>query len=160
MPFEVCPPSAPVGLVTIEFVVARLNALILCDFAQIREGLLFVQSGGLTRLVTATFPAQFACHVAALVYLPPHEAGEAHDMVIKAKSADTATLVATVKVSMHETPPPAGLAPGEGRQVPIVVPLSAVSFPSPGEYDLHVEIDDEFAGELSFRVEHRPAAPA
>ena len=29
---------------------ARLDALLLCDFAQIREGLLFVQSGGLTRL--------------------------------------------------------------------------------------------------------------
>lgn len=136
---------------------ARLNALILCDFAQIREGLLFVQSGGLTRLAAPTFPAQFACHVAALVYLPPHEAGEAHGMVIKAKAAETATLVATVKVSMHETPPPAGLQPGEGRQIPIVVPLSVISFPSPGEYDLHVEIDDEFAGEISFRVEQRPA---
>ena len=27
---------------------AELKSLILCDFAQIREGLLFVQSGGLT----------------------------------------------------------------------------------------------------------------
>lgn len=145
---------------TIVLVTARLNALILCDFAQIREGLLFVQSGGLTRLVASTFPAQFGCHIAALVYLPPHEAGEAHGMVIKAKAAETATLVATVKVSMHEIPPPAGLKPGEGRQIPIVVPLSAISFPSPGEYDLHVEIDEEFAGEISFRVENRPAPPA
>ena len=136
---------------------AELKSLILCDFAQIREGLLFVQSGGLTRLVAPSFPAKFACHVATLVWLPPHEAGSAHEMVMKVKAASTAKLTATVKVALHETAPPAGLQPGEGRQVPIVVPLAAVSFPSPGEYDLQVEVDDQFAGDISFRVAERPA---
>ncbi len=136
---------------------AELKSLILCDFAQIREGLLFVQSGGLTRLVAPSFPAKFACHVATLVWLPPHEAGTAHEMVMKVKAASTAKLTATVKVALHETAPPAGLQPGEGRQVPIVVPLAAVSFPSPGEYDLQVEVDDQFAGDISFRVAERPA---
>lgn len=135
---------------------AELKSLILCDFAQIREGLLFVQSGGLTRLVAPAFPAKFACHVATLVWLPPHEAGTAHEMVMKVKSARTATLTATVKVALHETAPPIGLQPGEGRQVPIVVPLAAVSFPEPGEYDLQVEVDDQFAGDISFLVAQRP----
>lgn len=134
---------------------AQLKSLILCDFAQIREGLLFVQSGGLTRLASPTFPAKFACHVAALVWLPPDEAGSAHQLVMKVKSASTATLVATVNVALHETAPPAGLQPGEGRQVPIVVPLAAVTFPGPGEYDIQVEVDDQFAGDLSFRVAER-----
>jgi hypothetical protein len=136
---------------------AELKSLILCDFAQIREGLLFVQSGGLTRLVAPSFPAKFACHVATLVWLPPHEAGTAHEMVMKVKSAATARLTATVKVALLETTPPSGLLPGEGRQVPIVVPLAAVSFPAPGEYDLQVEVDDQFAGDISFRVAERPA---
>ena len=136
---------------------AELKSLILCDFAQIREGLLFVQSGGLTRLVAPSFPAKFACHVATLVWLPPHEAGSAHEMVMKVKAAATAKLTATVKVALHETAPPAGLQPGEGRQVPIVVPLAAVSFPEPGEYDLQVEVDEQFAGDISFRVAERPA---
>ena len=135
---------------------ARLDALILCDFAQIREGLLFVQSGGLTRLVSNSFPAHFSCHVAAMVHLPPDEAVDAHTMVMKVKSADTATLVATVNVELHENPRPTGLAPGEGRQVPIVVPVHKISFPMAGQYDLHVDIDDEFAGDLNFRVEQRP----
>jgi hypothetical protein len=133
-------------------VAAQLKTLVLCDFAQIREGLLFVQSGGLTRLLAPTFPAMFNCHVGCLVYLPPDEAGAAHEMVMKVKAAETATLIATVQVALHETAPPPGLAPGEGRQVPIVVPLGAVAFPSPGEYDLHVDLDDQFAGDLSFRV--------
>jgi hypothetical protein len=136
---------------------AELKSLILCDFAQIREGLLFVQSGGLTRLVAPTFPAKFACHVATLVWLPPHEAGTAHEMVMKVKSAETATLTATVKVALRESSPPSGLQPGEGRQVPIVVPLAAISFAAPGEYDLQVEVDDQFAGDISFRVAQRPA---
>jgi hypothetical protein len=134
---------------------AELKSLILCDFAQIREGLLFVQSGGLTRLAAPTFPAQFACHVATLVWLPPHEAGTAHEIVMKVKSASTAKLTATVKVELHESAAPSALRPGEGRQVPIVVPLGAVSFPEAGEYDLQVEVDDEFAGDISFVVAQR-----
>jgi len=134
---------------------AQLKALVLCDFAQVREGLLFVQSGGLTRLMSPTFPAKFVCSVASLVYLPPDEAGAAHEMVMKVKSPAAASVIATVKVALHETEPPPGLAPGEGRQVPIVVPLAAVAFPEPGEYDIHVDLDDEFAGDLSFRVGQR-----
>jgi len=138
-------------------VAARLDALILCDFAQIREGLLFVQSGGLTRLVAQNFPTSFSCHVAAMVHVPPDEAVDAHTMVMKVKAADTATLVATVNVALHENPRQMGLAPGEGRQVPIVVPVHKIKFPGPGQYDLQVDIDDEFAGDLNFRVEQRPA---
>lgn len=136
---------------------AELKSLILCDFAQVREGLLFVQSGGLTRLVAPSFPAKFTCHVATLVWLPPDEAATAHQIVMKVKSADTATLTATVKVALHETAPPSGLRPGEGRQVPIVVPLTAVTFPAAGEYDLQVEVDDQFAGDISFIAAQRPA---
>ena len=134
---------------------AELKSLILCDFAQIREGLLFVQSGGLTRLAAPTFPAKFACHVATLVWLPPHEAGAAHEIVMKVKSASTAKLTAIVKVALQESEAPSALRPGEGRQVPIVVPLGAVSFPAAGEYDLQVEVDGEFAGDISFVVAQR-----
>jgi len=134
---------------------ARLDALILCDFAQIREGLLFVQSGGLTRLVAGALPGSFGCHIAAMVFMPPNEVLEAHHMVMKVKAAETAVLVATINVELHELPRPAGLQPGEGRQVPVVVSLGAVVFPSVGQYDLHVDLDHEFAGDLSFRVEAR-----
>ena len=82
---------------------AELKSLILCDFAQIRDGLLFVQSGGLTRLASPSFPAKFSCYVATLVWLPPTEAVAAHEMVMKVKSASTATLRATVKVALHES---------------------------------------------------------
>jgi hypothetical protein len=138
---------------------ARLDALILCDFAQVREGLLFVQSGGLTRLVVGAFPASFPCQVAAMVYVPAHEAADAHRLVMKIKAADTAVLVATIDVELHEAPNTNGLQPGEGRQVPIVVPLDAVMFPGPGAFDLHVDLDDELAGDLSFRVEQRLTSP-
>lgn len=138
---------------------ARLDALILCDFAQIREGLLFVQSGGLTRLAAPSFPAGFGCHLAAMVYMPPHEAVEAHHMVMKVKSADTATVVATIDVQMHEVPRPSGLLPGEGRQVPVVVPMQKVVFPAAGQYDLQVDLDDEIAGDLTFTVAERTTRP-
>jgi len=133
----------------------RLDALILCDFAQIRDGLLFVQSGGVTRLVASKLPAAFRCHVAAMVYIPPNEAIDAHHMVMKVKSADTAKLIATIKVELHEVNRPDGLLPGEGRQVPVVVPLGKVAFPAAGRYDLQVDIDEHMAGDLAFRVAER-----
>lgn len=139
---------------------ARLDALILCDFAQVRDGLMFVQSGGLTRLVAASFPATFHTYVAAMVNVPSHEAADAHRMVMKVKAADAAELIATVDVALHERPLPAGLQPGESRQVPIVVPLLKVVFARPAQYDIQVDIDDELAGDLNFRVEQRPQPAA
>ena len=100
-------------------------------------------------------PATFSCHVAALVYVPPEEAAAAHRIVMKIKHAATASVAATINVAIHETSPPVGLQPGEGRQVPVAVPLTGVTFPEYGEYDLHVEIDDELAGDLSFSVVER-----
>jgi hypothetical protein len=147
------PTASRVGPVTV-----RLDALILCDFAQIRDGLLFVQSGGLTRLSTAQFPASFGCHIAAMVYMPPNEAIDAHRMVMKVKSADTATLVATINVELHELARADGRLPIEGRQVPVVVPLNKVAFPTAGRYDLHVDIDDHMAGDLAFRVTEKTVA--
>ena len=144
---------------TVPGMAAQLKALVLCDFAQVREGLLFVQSGGLTRLAAPSFPAKFPCRVAALVYSPPDEATVAHQVVMKVKSASSALVIATINVALHETAPSAGLARGEGRLVPIVVPLDSVAFPEPGEYDLQVDVDEQFAGDLSFRVLER-AAPA
>ena len=135
---------------------ARLNSLILCDFAQVREGLLFIQSGGLTRLLAPAFPAKFPFRLACRVELPAHETANAHTMVIKVKSVETASVLATVNVALHEPAKLEGLAPGESRLVPVVVPLDSVAFPAPGEYDVHVDVDEQLAGDLSFRVGRRP----
>jgi hypothetical protein len=135
---------------------ARLTSLILCDFAQVREGLLFVQSGGLTRLLAPAFPAKFPCRLACLVELPAGETSQAHAMAIKVKAVETASVLATVNVALHEAVKTAGLAPGESRIVPVVVPLDSVVFPAPGQYDLQVDVDEQLAGDLSFRVGERP----
>ena len=59
------------------------------------------------------------------------------------------------RFELHEVPRPAGLMPGEGRQVPVVVPLSKVVFPRAGRYDLQVDIDDEIAADLTFTISER-----
>lgn len=137
---------------TVEPVPARLDALVLCDFAQVRDGLLFVQSGGLTRLAAAQLPATFNCHVGVLVFLPPDEATSAHSVIMRIKHAPSASVVATVKVEVHAVTTATGLEPGEGRLVPVAIPLSTVTFRAEGEHDLQVSVDDHLAGDLSFRV--------
>jgi hypothetical protein len=74
---------------------------------------------------------------------------------MKVKSADDATVVATINVELHEVVRPTGLLPGEGRQVPVVVPMGKVVFPAAGRYDLHVDLDHELAGDLTFAVAAR-----
>jgi len=133
-------------------VAARLDALILCDFAQVREGLLFVQSGGLTRLMTRKLPATFNCHVAMLVAVSPDVALDEHNVVMRIKHAPSATALATVKVDLHPPASTGGLMPGESRIVPVVVPLSTITFRSEGVHDLQVSIDDHLASDLSFHV--------
>ena len=130
---------------------AQLKALILCDFAETRENLLFIQSGGLTRLASSVFPARFSCYIGAIVYMPPDEVEAAHEMVLRVKSTADAAVIATVNVEMHQQHV-TGLAPGEGRLLPIAVPLNAVVFPEPGEYDVQADLDGELAGDLSFHV--------
>ncbi len=132
-------------------VVPRLSTLLLSDFAQVRDRLLFVSSGGISRVVQSTFPAHPRIHLALVVHLPAGTLGRPHRVLIKLKYPDHAAVIAQIemKINIDEV---AGANAGEGINVPQVIDLAPVTFAHPGQVDVQVSIDDAPAGDLTFRM--------
>ncbi len=126
----------------------RITTLVLCDYAQVREGLLFVSSGGISRVKASSFPANLRVHLAAVVHLPPDTVSQPHRLNVKFKYPDAAAMIANVDVDIH-LDQVRGVYPGEGVNFPQVLDLSAIPFPRAGQVDIQVSIDDQIAGDLS-----------
>jgi len=130
-------------------VTARLTTLLLSDFAQVRERLLFVNSGGISRVVQSAFPANPRIHLAMMVHLPAGTLGVTHQVQIKLKYPDQAATIAQIDITINVDTVP-GANPGEGINVPQVIDLSPIGFTHAGQVDVQVSIDDEPAGDLTF----------
>jgi hypothetical protein len=129
-------------------VTPRLTTLLLCDFAQVREGLLFVSSGGVSRVVQSNYPANPRLHLAMVVHLPAASLGNAHQVHVRLKYPDTAEVIANAEVTIQLNVSTA--FPGEGINIPQVIDLVAIQFPRPGQVDVQVSIGEEPSGDLSF----------
>ncbi len=128
---------------------ARLTTLLLSDFAQVRERLLFVSSGGISRVAQASFPAHPRIYLAMMVHLPAGSLGAAHQVQIKLKYPDQAATIVQIDIAISvETVP--GANPGEGINIPQVIDLSPIAFPHAGQVDVQVSVDDEPVGDLTF----------
>ena len=116
-----------------------LTTVLLCDHAQVREGLLFVHSGGVSRVIPSTYPASIRVHLAMVVHVPASEVAESHTIDLRFKYPDSAELIATAQIALqlHEIQ---GAYPGEGINVPQVIDLSMIPFPRPGQVDVQVSI--------------------
>ena len=131
----------------------RLTTLLLSDFAQVRERLLFVSSGGISRVVQTAYPAQPRIFLALVVHLPAGSLSGPHQVRIKLKYPEQAALIAQVDVTIN-LDEVHGAHPGEGINMPQVIDLSPVVFARPGQVDVQVSIDDEPAGDLTFWMMH------
>lgn len=126
-----------------------LTTLLLSDFAQVRERLLFVSSGGISRVAQTSFPANPGIHLALVVHLPAGTLGVLHRVLIKLKYPDQVATIAQVEIII-DLDEVAGANPGEGINVPQVVDLSLITFSHAGQVDVQVSIDDDPVGDLTF----------
>lgn len=134
----------------------RLATLLLSDFAQVRDRLLFVSSGGISRVVHSTFPAHPRIYLAMVVHLPANTLGQPHRVVIKLKYPDHVAVIAQIEVKIN-LDQIAGAHPGEGVNVPQALDLAPIVFPHRGQVDVQVAIDDVPAGDLTFWLLQQPA---
>lgn len=135
-----------------------ITTLLLSDFAQVRERLLFVSSGGISRVVQTSYPAQPRIFLALVVHLPAGSLGRPHQVRIKLKYPDQVAQIAQIDVTIN-LDEVHGAHPGEGINMPQVIDLSPISFPHPGQVDVQVSIDDEPAGDLTFWMLHATPRP-
>lgn len=128
---------------------AAISSVLLCDFAQVREGLLFVLSGGITRVYRPKLPGNLGVKAAVVVEIGFAEVGRAHQLVVSVKHAGTAQEMGRLTSGFKAG---GALEPGESLYVPIVVDLAAVPVKEYGAHDVQVAIDGAVPAQLTIYV--------
>lgn len=125
-----------------------LTTLLLCDYANIREGMLNIVSGGITRIATSSgFPSAIDAHLAMSVYVHPHRITDTHTGRIILRYPDTLEEIARIEFQFHGD---AQLNPGEGLNFHFALPLQSVVAPRAGQIDVSVTVDEAPLGLISF----------
>lgn len=124
----------------------------LCDFAQIREGLLTVASGGITRVWRSQYPAKLGIMLALIIEITAVEAVEPREIRIRIENADGGRLAeASGGFQLQQVP---DHDPGEMLNLPLVLDFRDVELPAAGRYQ--VVVDPMTGGvshtQLSFRA--------
>jgi hypothetical protein len=128
----------------------KITTGLLCDFASVREGLLFVVGGGITRVRRPHYPAALGCSVALLVELHQMELTRPHELEVRVVGPDGED-VGTIKAGF-QTAPMTDLDIGENLPIPVVLDLRAATLPKPGRYNVEASIDGGHQLTLSFRA--------
>lgn len=131
---------------------------LLCDFAQVREGLLFVLSGGVTRLHRPELPGPMGLCAAIVVTLDAIEMERPHQFRLVVVDED-GTRVAEAQGGFEITPSE-GLHVGEQQQVPIAVDLRSVEVSRAGAHDVVIYLDgNRMFGTTFYVTNQAPGAP-
>lgn len=131
---------------------AHVRSAILCDFAQVREGLLFVSSGGITRIAAAGPGAPIGFSIAGELEVLAHEAGGTHEVTFKVTVVETSTTLWEAALSIDTSASGNGLFPGESLHVPFALPVGPFPATAFGPHDLKVSIDSSETELLTFYV--------
>ena len=125
-----------------------LTTLLLCDYANIREGMINIVSGGITRIGSSIgFPTAIDAHLAMSVYVHPHRVHETHTGRVVLRYPDTIEEIVRIEFQFHGD---AELHPGEGLNFHFALPLQGVQAPRAGQIDVSVTVDESPVGLLSF----------
>jgi hypothetical protein len=128
----------------------------LCDSARVRENLLHVLGGGITRLRKEAYPAPMQVDLALMVTLTPSERANLHSLGVDIRGADGEIIFGLQgQFGISELGP--DTPAWENSQVPIAIQMQLVAIPEPGDYVIEVMIDNRSTRSLHFRAEETPA---
>jgi hypothetical protein len=130
---------------------ARVASALLCDAATVREGLLHILGGGITRLHRAEFPAPLQVALVVQVVLTPTEIQLPHDVVARIQTED-GDVVVQANGHLDAGEPNPLLEPGESVLLPFVINLDNVVVPAAGGYSIEVAVDEVHQTSLTFRA--------
>ncbi|MEY2468967.1 MAG: hypothetical protein QOF21_1665 [Actinomycetota bacterium] len=136
---------------------ARIASALLCDAATVREGLLHILGGGITRLHRAEYPAPMQVTLVAQVVLSPVEVEFAHDVTAIVQTEDGEVIVQATG-HLEAGPPNPLLEPGESVVLPLVIGLHGVVLAGPGGYSIEISVDDIHQSSIAFRAITSPVA--
>jgi hypothetical protein len=138
----------------------RLQSALLCDAATVREGLLHVLGGAITRVGRPGFPAPLALAVALNVVGEADELSESHAVTVDVVHDESGERVGGVRLEFEIAE--SDLAPGEPLSLSLAVsfPADAVTLPRPGAYRIGLAVDDGEVTQLRFTAQLSAPPPA
>jgi len=131
----------------------KVDCALLCDAVTIREGLLHVLGGGITRAARPTFPAPLGLALALRILIHPTETGSQHSGKVVLQSQDGENLVSLDFLFEAD---PAGLSevlPGELLSLPLALPLQGVGVPRAGGYSFEILLDGSHHASIPFQMQ-------
>jgi hypothetical protein len=141
----------------------EITTAVICNWAEVREGILFISGGGITRAWKPQFPAPLGvCFAVILEGTQGEMIDISHEVEIVVTDADGAEL-GRLTGALQATGSPE-LHPAETLQLPLAFNLTMLPIPAAGAYDLRVSVDrGAVAGQpertLTIRAMQAPAAP-
>ncbi|MGI8663004.1 MAG: DUF6941 family protein [Acidimicrobiales bacterium] len=126
-----------------------LSTAVLCDFAQVRDRLLFVSSGAVSRLYRRELPSPLGLMVGLVIEVPLEESGVEHSLraeVVNRHGDVLATLQNTFRVGDE------GLFPHEVQQVPLVLSITGVRARTWGTHQVRLSLDEELVRALTLYI--------
>lgn len=132
----------------------RIDTALLCDAATVREGLLHVLGGGVTRIHRPGYPAPLApLSVALRILVHPTETDRKHDLEVRLQGEDGQQLAKfEVEFGIGD---PGQLQPGE--QVSLPLPLNMpqeIVLDRAGRYSFELLIDGVHQTSVPFVATH------
>lgn len=134
---------------------ARVASALLCDAATVREGLLHILGGGITRLHRTEYPAPMQVTLVVQVVLTQVEVGYTHDVMAVIQTED-GEVVVQANGHLDAGGPNPLLEPGESIVLPLVINLSNVVVNKPGGYSIEIAVDDVHQASITFRAVTAP----
>jgi hypothetical protein len=127
----------------------RLSCALLCDAATVREGLINILGGGVSRVTRPALPAPLGVSLALVVDQHRTEMGREHRLDVLVLSEDGVEL-ARANLTWRPDRLPEDLA--TDYPFPVIVPLHAVALPTYGRYSVELLIDDVHQVTLPFTL--------
>lgn len=118
----------------------KVDTALLCDAAQIRDGMLFVLGGGVAWLHRPEYPAPLGATLALRIGIHQTEVSGDHTLEVLLQDADGGKL-AQVTGTFTSQELPEGLDAADELFVPVVLPLGMVVIPRPGRYSFEILVD-------------------
>jgi hypothetical protein len=129
----------------VELTTAELTTALLCDYAQVRNGLLHVVGGAITRITRADYPGPFGVNVAVVADVPYEEVGRLLpvSVVLIGEAGEVSRWQTELNTRWEGSP-------GEWLAVPFVVPSASTVIPSAGTYEVQIEVAGDIKRRLGF----------
>lgn len=132
-----------------------ISTATLCDFAQVRERLLFVSSAGITRLYRPEMPTVLGSMFAVILDVPVAEASSSHELDVLLVGPGEAELM---RVQGNVTLGEVKADPAEVIAVPMAFDFRATALQAFGPHEVQIRLDGELRRTSTFQVIEAPAA--